>query len=862
MQNQYRSPTRKPVDTGRPINYSQPQRRPIDVNDVDALQQRTGTLIIEDDDDDYGQVGASAERSPGRISGRNRDTTMFDPMAKRATYLPYGGFDSIIDEYYTEGDPSSIAIPAPSELQRREQSRSPQRVFDTSASPPRGRPSIGDNGRPRQNSDFANRPILPRKFSGTSGHSSKAGSIHSSPPARQQITQAPAMPRQPPIQYSGKTDQYYDDDTYYTNDQVKHQAAPYPEEFPSVQTASHDYEPRAPIDRRMRPNDGEFYPERERSDAGSSGPSHLNGPPRVQREPPLRNQRSMDFPPQGRSVGRHDMQGRPIDEPRRRDQGPRDPRAVQQDPRLAPRSATSQDPRQMNPRQQMRPAYEQTSRPRGYDDRPFDDRNQGRPQRPVRDNRNVLNTAGAGDMHSLRPQQMDQPPLQRLRSPPGPRQQDSRLQPQDQRRPSPAVSRDERGPSPNNVRPAGQPPSRHAPPDGSQNQRPVQRAPQPNQSVQAPAPSTSDRGRSHNSAELAVHPDPVGVVTLAEIQSLRKEVAKTHAAPVQLTLVKRLMEAATVLASEGGKADAKQTKKNREDYSREALRSLKQLTAQEKPYTEAIFFLANCYGNGSLALEVDHERAFSLYEQAAKLQHPPSAYRTAVCLEIGAGTRPDPERAVRFYRRAAEYGDTAAMYKIGMILLRGLLEEKPDPRTAITWLQKAADRADIDNPHALHELALLYEKGDGAAGFPQDDAQAKDLFTRAAKLHYAPSQFRLGYAYEYGTLGCPIDPRRSIAWFSRGAERGDPESELSLSGWYLTGSDGVLAQNDREAYLWGRKAAEKGLAKAEFAVGYFFESGIGTNVDLEEAIKWYKRAATAGQKKAQERLLALGKRKR
>lgn len=31
--------------------------------------------------------------------------------------------------------------------------------------------------------------------------------------------------------------------------------------------------------------------------------------------------------------------------------------------------------------------------------------------------------------------------------------------------------------------------------------------------------------------------------------------------------------------------------------------------------------------------------------------------------------------------------------------------------------------------------------------------------------------------------------------------------------------EGVLKQSDTEAYLWGRKAANKGLAKAEYAVG-------------------------------------------
>ena len=69
------------------------------------------------------------------------------------------------------------------------------------------------------------------------------------------------------------------------------------------------------------------------------------------------------------------------------------------------------------------------------------------------------------------------------------------------------------------------------------------------------------------------------------------------------------------------------------------------------------------------------------------------------------------------------------------------------------------------------------------------------------------------------------------------------QSELGLSGWYLTGSEGVLQQNDTEAYLWARKAAQAGLAKAEYAMGYFTEVGIGAPADLEAAKRWYWKSA-------------------
>jgi uncharacterized protein len=290
--------------------------------------------------------------------------------------------------------------------------------------------------------------------------------------------------------------------------------------------------------------------------------------------------------------------------------------------------------------------------------------------------------------------------------------------------------------------------------------------------------------------------------------------------------------------------DQRAVKKYRDVLIQEALKVIRRLATQGQPYDEAQFFLANCYGTGMLGLQVDHEKAYHLYLQAAKQNHPASSYRVAVCNEIGAGTRREPPRAIAFYRKAASLGDTAAMYKLGMILLNGSLGEQKNPREAIGWLRRAAEQADEENPHALHELALLHEMPNSGL-VPHDPFYAKKLLTQAGQLGYTQSQFKLGQCYEFGTLTCAVDPRRSIAWYTKAAEKGNAEAELALSGWYLTGVEGVLKQSDSEAYLWARRAANKGLAKAEYAVGYYAEQGIGIKMDIEFAKRWYMRAAGA-----------------
>ncbi len=106
-----------------------------------------------------------------------------------------------------------------------------------------------------------------------------------------------------------------------------------------------------------------------------------------------------------------------------------------------------------------------------------------------------------------------------------------------------------------------------------------------------------------------------------------------------------------------------------------------------------------------------------------------------------------------------------------MVLLNGMLGQPRNVREAIVWLKRAAAQADEDNPHALHELGLLHEKPTPVV--PHDEAYARELFTQAAQLGYSPSQFKLGSAYEYGHLTCPVDPRRSIAWYTKAAGKGD-----------------------------------------------------------------------------------------
>lgn len=368
------------------------------------------------------------------------------------------------------------------------------------------------------------------------------------------------------------------------------------------------------------------------------------------------------------------------------------------------------------------------------------------------------------------------------------------------------------------------------------------------------------------STNIAKHTEKLAVDQLEAAR--RAALHQPHDPQVQLDYAKKLVEASTQLANRYTDpftpstilVDSKVEAKNREIWISQALKITKKLVSRAT-LPDATFFLACNYSSGGMGLEIDNVKAFELYFKAAKQDLPEACYRVAVCFELGVGVKSDAERALSWYLKAASLGDVPSMYKLGMTYLKGDLRQRVNFSEALMWLQRAADKADKNTPHAVHELGLLFEHARDLppdAGIVHNDQAALDLFAKAANLGYPPSQYRLGHAFEFGELGLPVDPPRSIDWYNVAAQNGDSDAELALAGWHWTGAENLLKPNDTEAFHWAEKSAKKGNAKAEFALGYFYQFGVGVPIDLEKAKMFYLRAYEKKHPRALNRLRELG----
>ncbi len=196
---------------------------------------------------------------------------------------------------------------------------------------------------------------------------------------------------------------------------------------------------------------------------------------------------------------------------------------------------------------------------------------------------------------------------------------------------------------------------------------------------------------------------------------------------------------------------------------------------------------------------------------------------------------------------AANRGDPAAQNALGLKYAAGEDGLARDDIKAVEWYQKAAQQGFAK---AETNLGDMYFYGRG--GLDKSYDQALSWYLKAAQQDFPDAQYRLGYMYEEG-LGAAKDVQRAVKLYRSAASEGYPDAENLLGILLATGSDGV-PQDDAEAVVWYRKAADHGLAKAQKNLGDMYFFGRGVDKDYQQAITWYGKAADQQFADAQYRL--------
>ncbi|KAJ7151208.1 hypothetical protein C8R46DRAFT_1304969 [Mycena filopes] len=299
------------------------------------------------------------------------------------------------------------------------------------------------------------------------------------------------------------------------------------------------------------------------------------------------------------------------------------------------------------------------------------------------------------------------------------------------------------------------------------------------------------------------------------------------------------------------------------------------LSLAQSAVPEAVYYRATFAASGTYPalLPANPRAAFRDFEAAARAGWAPAWFRLARDYEAFA----DTAHALDCLNRGAKARDAAALHRLGTAYLLAQLGVREDTARAVELLHLAALRASLLCPQPAYVFGLILLSEFGAAGgtgtitvppallaplIPAGQTRetyARSMLERAAALHFAPAQYKLGHAFEFAVPASafPFDPLLSVQWYSLASQAGEAEADMALSKWFLCGAEGAFDKDESLARTFAAKAAAKGLASGEFAMGYYAEVGIGGGKELGEARGWYEKAAAHGNADAGERLKAL-----
>ena len=264
---------------------------------------------------------------------------------------------------------------------------------------------------------------------------------------------------------------------------------------------------------------------------------------------------------------------------------------------------------------------------------------------------------------------------------------------------------------------------------------------------------------------------------------------------------------------------------------------------------QAMRFLATLHYRGWGGLEQDRRAALKLNQQAAEAGDLLGELEVADQLWDGKGTHRQRSKAKKMYQAIlprlmdmGESGDRQAQYIVGNILAGDRLGQPRDFEESIKWHQPGADAGYAS---AMFIIGARHQKGHGT---PRNDPLAMDWYRKAAEQGQPGAINNVGWMHGRGRAGDPngVDRAKAAEFYRKAAERGNPVSQNNIGMALYNEADENAPPMDPkkvEAYDWHKRSAENDHGRGQYYLALRFDTGQGTQPDLEKAVYWYKRAA-------------------
>lgn len=239
--------------------------------------------------------------------------------------------------------------------------------------------------------------------------------------------------------------------------------------------------------------------------------------------------------------------------------------------------------------------------------------------------------------------------------------------------------------------------------------------------------------------------------------------------------------------------------------------------------------------------EKEYKNALKWYQKASEKGDGLAAYMQGRMFYNGEGVKQDYNKAYNFYQQAVANGIEHANYNLGIFYLKGR-QQKKDLYKARILFEKAFE-ADPNNTDLLFILADMYGFGEGGS---KDTSKKLDFLTRSSEMGHSESQLHIGLEYLKGEI-VDKDQDKAFEWIQKSAKQNNMASQYLLANSFIVGD--IVDRAPKKAFDWYSKAAKQGhiLSQAKLAEIYFH--GEGNEADRKnynKALEWYVKAATSG----------------
>lgn len=269
-----------------------------------------------------------------------------------------------------------------------------------------------------------------------------------------------------------------------------------------------------------------------------------------------------------------------------------------------------------------------------------------------------------------------------------------------------------------------------------------------------------------------------------------------------------------------------------EENPAEAFRLFKTLADQD--FVEAKVNLGQFYLEG-LVVDRDEEKAFELFKQACEKENVSAYLNIANCYLEGVGCEQNFDLGIQFLKKASDGGNADAQVQYGVFLM------EDDPTEAFRLFSINAEKG---HPDAMFNLGQAHIEGNCV---PLDEDAGFQLISKAAEAGHVDSLFLLYKCYFEG-IGVEANEDTADEYLQEAISKecADAQNHAGL----------IFLKNnyEKEAFELFKRAADNGLYNAQYNVAYCYQSGIGVEINEEEADRYYELAQTVGYPDPEEYL--------